>query len=38
MFPVFSHLHVEAVQIIDGLPWTNQEDGCVHFGDQLFSY
>ncbi len=28
----------EAVQTIDGLTWTNQENGCVHLGDQLFGY
>ena len=38
MFPVFSHLHVEVVQIIDGLPWTNQENGRVYLTYQLFSY
>ena len=36
MFPIFSHLYAVSVQIIDGLPWTNQENGGIHLGNQLF--
>ena len=38
MFPLFSHLSDGSVQVIDGLPWANQENGRVHLTYQLFSY
>ncbi len=38
MFPVFSHLYAGSVQVIDGLSWTNQGNGCVHLTYNLFSY
>jgi len=28
----------ESVQTIDGLPWTNQENGGIYLGYQLFGY